>query len=143
MPFHSTPTNGQTHTEGSRTWQYSTAQTRWNRLPLTLAQQDVVVGNSLPTTGTINIDFAALNGTIQQISLTGNPTITTSNRAPGRSVQLVLDANGATRTPTWPGWRPFGAALPTTLASGKQWSFALRCRGTTDASIDVAAVESV
>lgn len=101
------------------------------------------VGSSLGTTGTVNLDLAALTGTVQTIAASGNITFTTSNRAAGRAFELRIAAGGSSRTLTWPSWTVFGAALPTTLASGKVLRVALSCTGTTEASIDAAAAESV
>lgn len=102
-----------------------------------------VVGTALATTGTIDLDLAALTGTEQNITLTGNPTFTTSNRAAGRYLELRLDAGGSTRTLAWPaGWIAFGAALPTSLASGAVLRLAIFCRSTTDASVDATSVVS-
>lgn len=100
-------------------------------------------GSGLATTGTIDLDFADLTGTEQPISLTGDPTFTSSGEAIGRSFELVLIAGGSTRTITWPSWTAFGAALPTSLASGKILRVTLRCTGTTDASVHAAAALSV
>lgn len=98
---------------------------------------------ALGTSGTVDLDLAALTGTIQTIAATGSVTITTSNRAAGRSMELRIDANGGTRTLTWPAWVAYGAALPTSLASGKVLRVALSCTGTTDASIDATSALSV
>lgn len=100
-------------------------------------------GTSLGTTGTVNLDLAALTGTDQQITATGNITITTSNRAAGLRGRLRIAAGGSTRTLTWPSWTAYGAVLPTSLASGKVLRVAWECTGTTDASVDAVAVESV
>lgn len=100
-------------------------------------------GTALGTTGTVNLDLAALAGTDQQITATGNITITTSNRAAGLRGRLRISAGGSTRTLTWPSWTAYGAALPTSLASGKVLRVAWECTGTTDASVDAVAVESV
>lgn len=103
-----------------------------------------VVGTALGTTGTVNLDLAALTGTEQDITATGNLTFTTSNRVAGRWLELRIDAGGSTRTLAWPaGWVAFGAALPTSLASGKVLTVAIRCRSTTDASIDATTALSV
>lgn len=101
------------------------------------------VGTGLGTTGTVDLDLAALTGTIQTITATGNITFTTSNRVAGRAFELRIAAGGASRTLAWPAWVAFGAALPTTLASGKVLRVAISCTGTTEASIDAAAAESV
>lgn len=98
---------------------------------------------NLGTTGTVNLDLAALAGGEAQITATGNITFTTSNRAAGQYGRLRIAAVGSTRTLTWPSWTAFGAALPTSLASGKVLRVAWDCTGTTDASVDVAVVESV
>lgn len=101
-----------------------------------------VVGTALATTGTIDLDLSTLTGTEQNITLTGNPTFTTSNRAAGRYLELRLDAGGSTRTVTWPSWVAFGAALPTSIASGTVLRVAIFCRSTTDASVDATSVVS-
>lgn len=92
------------------------------------------VGTSLATTGTVNLDMAAVNGTYQAITLTGNPTFTTSNRAAGRTVSVKLSAGGSTRSITWPSWIPLGTALPTSLDSGKVALFTVTFFDGTDAS---------
>ena len=97
------------------------------------------VGTSLGTTGTVNLDMSTLHGTIQTITLTGNPTFTTSNRAAGREVTLVLAAGGSSRTITWPSWLAVGAALPTSLASGKTLVVSVTCTDTTDAATIAAS----
>ncbi len=104
----------------------------------------LVVDTSLATTGTINLDFAALVGEDVVITLTGNPTFTASNYAVGREFDLRLAAGGATRTLAWPSeWIRFGAALPTSLASGTAMRLTIRCWGGTAATTDVTFVGSV
>jgi hypothetical protein len=98
---------------------------------------------ALGTTGTVNLDLAAIVGTVQTIAATGAITFTTSNRADGRWFELRIDANGGARTLAWPAWVSFGSALPTSLASGKVLRVAISCTGTTDASIDATSVLSV
>ena len=97
------------------------------------------VGTSLGTTGTVNLDMSTLHGTIQAVTLTGNPTFTTSNRAAGREVTLVLAAGGSSRTITWPSWLAVGAALPTSLASGKTLVVTVTFVDSTDAAAVAAA----
>lgn len=92
------------------------------------------VGTALATTGTVALDFSTLNGTYQTITLTGNPTFTTSNLAAGRTVTLILTAGGSSRTLAFPAWVFVGAAAPTTLASGKVGVFTVTATSTTDAS---------
>lgn len=102
------------------------------------APKTPAVGSGLGTTGTIDLDMAALDGTYQTISLSGNPTFTSSNRAAGRSVTVKLIAGGAGRTITWPAWIPLSAALPTSLASGKVAVFTVVFWDTTDAAATAA-----
>ena len=97
------------------------------------------VGTSLGTTGTVNLDMSTLHGTIQTVTLTGNVTFTTSNRAAGREVTLVLAAGGSSRTLAWPSWLAVGAALPTSLASGKTLVVSVTCTDTTDAATIAAS----
>lgn len=92
------------------------------------------VGTALSTSGTINLDLSTLNGTYQTITLTGNPTFTTSNLAAGRTVTVILAAGGSSRTLAFPAWIFVGAAAPTTLASGKTGVFTVTATSTTDAS---------
>lgn len=92
------------------------------------------VGTGLATTGTINLDMSTLHGSIQTITLTGDPTFTTSNKAAGKRLTLVLAAGGSTRTITWPAWTAYGAALPTSLASGKSMIVDVFFTSTTEAS---------
>jgi hypothetical protein len=82
----------------------------------------------------VNLDMAALHGTIQTIALTGAITFTTSNRAAGREVTLVIAAGGSSRTLAWPSWLAVGAALPTSLASGKTLVATVTFMDTTDAA---------
>jgi len=97
------------------------------------------VGTGLATTGTVNLDMEAVHGTIQTVALTGNPTFTTSNRAAGREVTLVLAAGGSARTLGWPPWIAVGAALPTTLNSGKTLVASVTFMDSTDAAAVAAA----
>lgn len=102
------------------------------------------VGSSLGTTGTVNLDFAALVGTLQTISATGNITFTASNYAAGLEFELRIDANGGTRTLAYPAtWKAYGAALPTSLASGKVLTLAIRSTGTTEGAVDATSALSV
>lgn len=102
-----------------------------------------VVGTGLGTTGTVNLDFAALTGSLQTITATGNITFTTSNLVAGRNLELRIAAGGASRTLTWPaGWVAFGAALPTTLASGATLRVAIVARGTANTDVDASAAVS-
>lgn len=92
------------------------------------------VGTGLGTTGTVDLDMASVHGTIQMITASGTITFTTSNRAAGREVTLVIAAGGSSRTLAWPSWIAVGAALPTTLASGKTLVASVTFTDTTDAA---------
>ena len=102
----------------------------------------ISIGTALGTTGSVALDFATLRGTRQSITATGNITFTTSNLAAGRSLELRIGAGGSTRTLTWPSWVAFGAALPTSLASGATLIVSLFANSTTDGSVDAVAVVS-
>lgn len=102
------------------------------------------VGTGLATTGTVNLDFAALVGSLQTITATGNITFTASNYAAGLAFELRIAAGGATRTLAWPAtWVAYGAALPTSLASGKILTVAIRSTGTTEGAVDATSALSV
>lgn len=100
------------------------------------------IGTGLGTTGSVALNFATLTGTRQSITATGNITFTTSNLAGGRWLELRIGAGGSTRTLTWPAWVAFGAALPTSLASGATIIVSLFANSTTDGSVDAVAVVS-
>ena len=80
----------------------------------------------------VDLDMAALTGKYRTISLTGNLTFTTSNRAAGRQVTLRLLADGSARTLTFPaGWRFLGTK-PTEIAASKVGVLSLMFFGTAD-----------
>ena len=101
------------------------------------------VGTALATTGTVNLDLAALVGTLQTITATGNITFTASNYAPGLHCELRIDAGGGARTLAWPAWVAYGTALPTSLASGKVLTVAIRSSGSTAGATDATTALSV
>lgn len=103
------------------------------------APKTPTVGTGLGTTGTVDLDLAALDGTVQWIVATGNITFTTSNRAAGRGVRIFIDAGASGRTLAYPAWIAHGSALPTSLASGKRLALTILSLGTTDANISAAA----
>lgn len=118
--------------------------TQAEQLREALGVNDLNVGSSLPTSGTVNLDLAALTGTVQTVALAGDATFTTSGLAAGRHLELVLVAGASARTLAWPaGWQAFGAALPTSLAAGAVLRLAIECLGTADADIDATSVGSV
>lgn len=112
-----------------------------NATPSTIgaAPKTPTVGTSLGTSGTVDLDLAALDGTIQRISASGNITFTTSNRAAGRGVRIFIDAGGSSRTLAYPAWVAHGNALPASLASGKRLALTVLSLGTTDGDISAVA----
>lgn len=76
---------------------------------------------------TTNIDLAAAG--YQTVTLTGNVTLTTSNRVAGKTCIVRLIASGGSRNLTLPAWVNTNAA-PSALASGKTGIFIIRCFGT-------------
>ena len=89
-------------------------------------------------------DLDLLSNAIQTVTLTGDVTITTSNKAAGRSLLVRLIASGGVRTFTaLPAWVWVGGTAPASLASGKRALLSLTCFGTADTDIVAAyAVES-
>lgn len=97
------------------------------RLPKTATQ------DTLTYAATVDIDLAALTGTYQTISLTGNLTLTSSNRAAGRQVVLRLICDGTQRDLTFPGDWTFIGTMPANIAASKTGMLSLIWFGTTDA----------
>jgi hypothetical protein len=86
--------------------------------------------------GTTDLDLAAADEQI--LTLAGNITFTTSNRAASRVKGLRIIGDGSSRTLTWPsGWKWLGP-VPTALASGKNARLSLVCYGTADTDIVAA-----
>jgi hypothetical protein len=100
----------------------------------TVAPFTAPVGSSLGTSGTIDLDMAVLDGSYQMISLSGDPTFTTSNRAAGRTVTLRLAAGGSSRTLVFPSFVFVGSAAPTTLAANKVGVLTVTFFDTSDAN---------
>lgn len=97
------------------------------------------VGAALGTTGSVDLDLAALNNTLQSIALSGNITFTSSNEAAGLSVVVKISA-ASLRTLTFPSWTFLGP-IPASIAAGKTGVLSLTAFGATDA--DVIAAWSV
>lgn len=91
------------------------------------------------TTGAIALDLNSY--TFQTVSLTGNPTFSTTNKAAGRFLSLKIDSNGSSRNLAFTaGWVWLGVdySAGVTLASGKIGVLSLTCYGTN--STDIVAV---
>jgi len=82
---------------------------------------------------TTNIDIQG--STQQRLALTGDVTITTSNRAAGIAMRCVITADATLRNLTWPAWRWVGGTAPATLAASKIALLELTCCGTADTDI--------
>lgn len=82
------------------------------------AYRQIIDQETVTYAATTDIDF---NGKgYQTISLTGNLTLTTSNRGAGKSVSVRLIGDGSIRTLTFPaGWVFVGSAAPASLAANK------------------------
>lgn len=98
---------------------------------------------SLTYASTVDLDMLALNGQYRTITLTGNLTFTTSNRAEGLSVVLRLLPGASQRTLTFPVDWPFLGTKPANIAANKVGILSLTCFGSTDADCVAAyAVQS-
>jgi len=98
-------------------------------------------GDFLPTTfsantityaATVDLDMASHNAGYFTISLTGNLTFTTSNRAAGRTVTLRLICDGTQRTLTVPADWKFVGSKPANIAASKTAILSLSYFGTAD-----------
>lgn len=97
--------------------------------------------STLTYAATTDIDLDG-NG-FQTVTLTGNITFTTSNRAAGRCKTIRIVGDSSSRTLTWPaGWTWIGAAAPSALAANKDAILTITAFGTADTDIVAAyAVE--
>jgi hypothetical protein len=93
---------------------------------------ETIIGTSLGTTGTVDLDVGALTGSYQSINMTGDITFTTSNRGDGRSVTLRINPGASSRTLTYPAdWR-FVGTKATSLSSSKLAILTITFFGTAD-----------
>ena len=78
----------------------------------------------------------------QTVTLTGDITFTTSNRAAGRSKTIRIVGDSSLRTFTFPSWTFIGAAAPASLEANKDAVLTITAFGTADTDIIAAyAVE--
>lgn len=96
--------------------------------------QLILTQDTLTYSATTDID---LNRKVGTLSLTGNVTFTTSNRAAGKSVTIRIISDGSTRNFTFPSWVFVGTA-PTSIAAGKTAILTLTAFGTADTDIVAA-----
>lgn len=82
---------------------------------------------------TVALDMAQA---VETVSLTGNITFTTANRAAGKGKMVFITCDGTARNLTFPAtWVWLGMNAPTSIAANKKACLSLFCTGTTDASI--------
>lgn len=89
----------------------------------------------------VELDLAALDGQVRTISLTGNLSLTSINRAAGRSVTLRIIADGTQRTLTFPSGWVFIGSKPANIAASKTGVLSLTFFG--NASTDAVAAWGV
>lgn len=82
--------------------------------------------------GTVDLDMAVLTGKVRTISLTGNLTFTTSNRANGRQVAIRLICDGTNRTLTFPAGWIFIGNKPANISASKVGVLSLTFFGSAD-----------
>lgn len=93
--------------------------------------------STLTYAATVDIDFTLAD--YRSLSLTGNVTFTTSNRAAPRARTIRIIGDGSSRTLTFPaGWIFIGAAVPTALAANKVAILSVTCFGANDSDIVAA-----
>lgn len=96
--------------------------------------------STLTYAATTDIDLAG--DAVKSLSLTGNVTFTTSNRAANRSVTLKILCDGSDRTFTFPSWI-FVGEMPAGIAANKTGILTLTAFGSNDTDIVAAyAVQS-
>ena len=81
---------------------------------------------------TVNLDMAAFDGQYRTISLSGNLTLATSNRAAGRTLVLRLISDGTQRTLTFPAGWVFVGSRPANISASKSGILSLSFFGTAD-----------
>jgi hypothetical protein len=96
------------------------------------------VDGALTYAATVNLDMGALAGLYRTLTLTGNVTFTTSNRALGRAVVVRLLSGASARTLNFPSGWVFLGAVPTTLAANKTAVISVTFFGTADTDAVVA-----
>lgn len=93
--------------------------------------------STLTYAATVDIDFDSDD--YRTLTLTGNVTFTTSNRAVPRAVSVRIIGDGSSRTLAFPaGWIFLGAAAPTALAANKIAILSVTCFGANDSDVVAA-----
>lgn len=104
-----------------------------------VAAATVDTHSTLTYAGSTAIDFTSDD--YRTITLTGNITFTTSNRAAARSVTLKIIGDSSSRTFTFPAWKFVGSAAPASIAANKIAILTLTCFGSADTDIVAAYAE--
>lgn len=96
--------------------------------------QNRIAATSETTTyaATTNLD---LTKGLQTVTLTGDVTFTTSNKAAGVYLTVRVVGDGSNRTLAFPAWKFVGTVAPTTLVANKVAILTLICFGTADTDI--------
>lgn len=97
--------------------------------------------STLTYAATTDLDF--LSDDYRSLTLAGNITFTTSNRAAPRALAIKILCDGTNRTFTFPaGWEWVGGAAPTGITANKTAVLSILCWGSADTDITAAyAVE--
>ena len=88
--------------------------------------------NTLAYAATTNLDMAALNQQYKTLTLTGDVTFTTSNRANGRTCSIRIVSGASQRAFTFPIEWDFLGTKPTTIAANKVAVLSFAFYGSTD-----------
>lgn len=88
---------------------------------------------TLTYAGTTNIDMSSAE--MWDLAITGNLTLTTSQKAAGEQTFGRIVADSSSRTLTFPSWVFIGGAAPGSLAANKAALLELWCYGTADTDI--------
>ena len=92
----------------------------------------VFTASAITYAASVTLDMSALAGGYRTISLTGNLTFTTSNRASGRQVTIRLICDATQRTLTFPAGWVFLGVKPSAIAASKTAVLSLTFFGTAD-----------
>jgi len=96
------------------------------------AKQEVISFDTITYSASINLDMLTLDQKYRTISLTGNLTFTSSNRAIGRMVSLRLICDGTNRNLTFPAGWVFIGDKPSSISSSKSAVLSITFYGTSD-----------
>jgi predicted nucleotide-binding protein len=104
------------------------------------AKASIDVLSTLTYAATTNLDFN--NDNIKTLTLTGNVTFTTSNKAAIKQKVIRIIGDSSARTFTFPvGWVFIGSGMPASIATGKTAILSLYCFGSNET--DIVAAYSV